>query len=71
MGDGQTTDEIDTLSSDDGEQRLGVRGSEICSHFECPRCRGSFFIRDAPLDRTEWYCPWCGTESPYVEVLAP
>ncbi|RMG97361.1 MAG: hypothetical protein D6706_08640 [Chloroflexi bacterium] len=29
-------------------------------HFRCGACRRWWSIGDAPPDRTDWYCPWCG-----------
>ena len=29
-------------------------------HFQCSDCKKWWTIGDAPTDKTEWYCPWCG-----------
>ncbi len=35
---------------------------EVLSHFACGKCSKWWSIGDAVLeDRTDWFCPWCGT----------
>ena len=36
------------------------RSIERLSHFACDHCQRWWSIGDAPADRTEWFCPWCG-----------
>ena len=34
--------------------------NEFIRHFTCGKCGMWFAIGDAPEDRDDWYCPWCG-----------
>lgn len=43
----------------------GNRSVEALHHYRCPRCHKWFSIADAPWERDEWYCPWCGVEGRY------
>lgn len=36
--------------------------NEFIRHFTCGACGKWFAIGDAPEDRNEWSCPWCGKE---------
>jgi DNA-directed RNA polymerase subunit RPC12/RpoP len=36
---------------------------EILTHYQCGKCIKWWSIGDAPKDKKEWYCPWCGTKS--------
>ncbi len=52
----------------DYKSRKGKRGRhkvsvEKLSHFQCVNCNKWWGIGDAPEDKKEWYCPWCGTKS--------
>jgi len=29
-------------------------------HFSCSACKKWWSIGDAPEDKKEWFCPWCG-----------
>lgn len=35
---------------------------EKLSHFLCDKCNKWFSIGDAPEDKKNWFCPWCGCE---------
>lgn len=37
------------------------RSIELLSHFQCDQCTNWFSIGDAPLGKSDWYCPWCGS----------
>jgi hypothetical protein len=37
-----------------------VRIVENLAHFLCDHCSKWWAIGDAPEDKKEWYCPWCG-----------
>lgn len=38
----------------------GARSIESLSHFWCKSCKKWWSIGDAPLDKHDWFCPWCG-----------
>jgi PHP family Zn ribbon phosphoesterase len=40
---------------------MGKISREILSHFQCAQCQKWWSIGDAPADKKNWYCPWCGT----------
>lgn len=33
---------------------------EKLTHFKCKFCKKWWSIGDAPSDKLEWFCPWCG-----------
>lgn len=35
---------------------------DMLHQFHCGTCSRSWSIRDAPMARREWYCPWCGRQ---------
>ena len=37
-------------------------------HFQCSDCNKWWTIGDAPDDKKEWYCPWCGTKNETNEI---
>lgn len=41
----------------------GQRSHEDLSHFWCKLCNKWWSIGDAPVDKTDWYCPWCGVKA--------
>lgn len=43
------------------------RTTEQLSHFSCATCEKWWTIGDAPVDKTDWYCPWCGEKNIYKE----
>jgi len=43
----------------------GKRSEERIVHFSCPHCTKWWVIGDAPEDKTEWFCPWCGEKGNY------
>lgn len=49
--------------------RLMKRSFENLSHFKCDSCDKWWCIGDAPVDKKEWWCPWCGTAN--VEFEEP
>ncbi len=36
------------------------RASEIVSYFKCKNCCNFWRIADAPDEKKNWFCPWCG-----------
>ena len=34
--------------------------NEQIRHFSCGVCNKWWSVGDAPEDKEEWYCPWCG-----------
>ena len=49
------------MGTDPGVTAVVTYTVETLVHFRCGACQGWWSIGDAPLDRTVWYCPWCGT----------
>lgn len=50
------------------KERRGMRvkhktSEETLVHFQCSTCTKWWTIGDAPKDKKEWYCPWCGIKS--------
>ena len=45
------------------EKKPHIRSLEILSHFSCPQCKKWWSIGDAPTDKDEWFCPWCGEKN--------
>lgn len=35
---------------------------EMLYHFQCDDCKKWWTIGDAPEDKCDWFCPWCGHE---------
>ena len=52
------------------EKVPGTRSIERLSHFRCGHCNKWFSVGDAPTDRTEWFCPWCGTAGVFLLTQA-
>lgn len=47
----------------------GEKSVEHLSHFWCPSCKKWWSIGDAPADKQEWYCPWCGIKHIFKNVV--
>lgn len=43
----------------------GSRSLEVLSHFWCRHCEKWWSIGDAPLEKKDWFCPWCGRSNIY------
>jgi hypothetical protein len=41
------------------------KSKEVLFHFSCEKCKKWWSIGDAPEDREEWFCPWCGYKNDY------
>jgi len=39
---------------------------ELLSHFSCRICNKWWSISDAPKEKKEWFCPWCGEKQVFV-----
>lgn len=35
---------------------------ELLVHFNCGACGKWWSVGDAPVEKTNWFCPWCGHE---------
>lgn len=44
------------------------RTIERLSHFSCSVCQKWWTIGDAPEEKSDWYCPWCGEKNIYGEA---
>lgn len=36
------------------------RSVEILTHFNCGACQKPWSVDDAPAEKKQWWCPWCG-----------
>jgi len=45
------------------------RSIEKLSHFQCGACNKWWSVGDAPQDKKEWYCCWCGHHCKEVEDI--
>ena len=43
----------------------GAKSTEILAHFSCISCDKWWSIGDAPEDKKEWFCPWCGEKQEF------
>jgi len=41
------------------------RTTENLHHFSCAFCQKWWTIGDAPNDKEDWFCPWCGEKNTY------
>ena len=48
-------------------KKKSVFFNEFIRHFTCGECEKWFAIGDAPEDRNEWSCPWCGKKQLFEE----
>ena len=39
---------------------------ERLHHFSCGSCEKWWTIGDAPANKNEWFCPWCGTKQDFL-----
>jgi DNA-directed RNA polymerase subunit RPC12/RpoP len=44
------------------------RSIENLNHFRCKNCNKWWSIGDAPKEKEEWWCPWCGKRECYEVV---
>lgn len=42
------------------ENKNGKKSIERLHHFNCGKCKKWWSIGDAPVDKRDWFCPWCG-----------
>jgi len=42
---------------------------EQLHHFTCAVCGKWWTIGDAPKEKTDWHCPWCGEINSYGETV--
>jgi len=45
------------------------RTVENLHHFSCISCSKWWTIGDAPVEKEEWFCPWCGVKNNYERVV--
>jgi len=43
------------------------RSVEMLHHFHCENCGKWWSIGDAPKDKHDWFCPWCGTKQDFSD----
>jgi hypothetical protein len=43
------------------------RSIEQLHHFHCADCAKWWTVGDAPKEKIEWYCPWCGFKNEYLK----
>lgn len=48
---------------------IGKVYKEELYHFQCgdETCKKYWTVGDAPKDKTNWYCTWCGNEN-YIDL---
>ncbi len=39
---------------------IGSFSIETLTHFNCPHCTKWWSIGDPDVEKTAWFCPWCG-----------
>jgi predicted RNA-binding Zn-ribbon protein involved in translation (DUF1610 family) len=44
------------------QNKNGKKSVENLHHFNCGSCNKWWSIGDAPNDKHDWFCPWCGTK---------
>jgi PHP family Zn ribbon phosphoesterase len=49
------------------EKKAHSRSVETLHHFSCGKCKKWWSIGDAPKEKTEWFCPWCGEGNTYEQ----
>ena len=47
------------------DDKKGQRSVERLNHFRCAKCDKWWSVGDAPEDKTEWHCPWCGQKQEF------
>lgn len=45
--------------------KVNNRSIENLNHFCCKSCNKWWSVGDAPREKEEWYCPWCGNKDCY------
>ena len=45
--------------------KLSKKSIELLHHFNCAYCKKWWSVGDAPENKEEWYCPWCGKVNNY------
>ena len=41
-------------------KKINKRVIEKLSHFNCSKCKKWWSVSEAPEEKTNWFCPWCG-----------
>lgn len=49
----------------------GKSSTELLVHFNCGACQKWWSVGDAPPDKENWFCPWCGTEQKIQIITHP
>lgn len=49
----------------------GKSSTELLVHFNCGACQKWWSVGDAPPDKKNWFCPWCGTEQKIQIITHP
>ncbi|MCX6792835.1 MAG: hypothetical protein NTY12_02320 [Candidatus Falkowbacteria bacterium] len=44
------------------------RTIEKLNHFSCSFCSKWWTVGDAPENKVEWYCPWCGEKNDFKQI---
>lgn len=48
-------------------KKVAKKCVERLTHFSCAHCDKWWTVGDAPEERKNWFCPWCGKENIYYE----
>lgn len=50
---------------------LGKKSHEKLMHFSCGACKKWWSIAEAPQSKDKWFCPWCGIEQKFKNIVNP
>lgn len=50
------------MSSLNNNKKTATRSVESLNHFRCQECDKWWSVGDAPVEKEDWYCPWCGAK---------
>lgn len=46
----------------------GKKTAEKISHFLCGKCYKWWSVSDAPENKKDWTCPWCGARQNFLDI---
>ena len=47
--------------------KKGILSKEVLHHFQCGICQKWWTVGDAPAERLEWFCSWCGSKQEFTQ----
>lgn len=51
----------------ENNKESGEISIERLAHFRCGSCGKWWSVGDAPAEKREWHCPWCGKKQDFTE----